>query len=172
MNLSDFGQWRECRKFPLRPRSRDGVCRWCEKAIDYSAHALLGWNDPWRRSPSRHEWHRDCHKKYQFAKLTHQGALMVAESFQWRCANCDEKALQGHADHKNPLWSAPVPVTAEVREQFWGVDNLQWLCVPCHKTKTRQEAASLERARWNRRAPAIKPGAAEAVERERHHCST
>lgn len=48
-------------------------------------------------------------------------------------------------DHTLPLWAADGEVA------FWGLDNLQTLCHPCHKAKSAAEAkqrAKEARCRW------------------------
>jgi 5-methylcytosine-specific restriction protein A len=44
-----------------------------------------------------------------------------------------------HADHVIPLWS--VDRTAPDAFSYWTLANLQTLCAPCHKAKTKAEAA-------------------------------
>lgn len=50
------------------------------------------------------------------------------------------RTLEWAADHIKPLWSRPAVVPLADRATWWGMENLQTLCDPCHKAKTRAEA--------------------------------
>ena len=52
-----------------------------------------------------------------------------------RCQKCGEKILpeQAHVDHKRPVRRFKKPVDAN------RMDNLQTLCIPCHRIKTEQD---------------------------------
>lgn len=57
------------------------------------------------------------------------------------------RCFMGHVDHKVPLWkvqNVPLPD----RLWYYGPQNLQILCVPCHEIKTSSEAG--ERAHFKR----------------------
>jgi 5-methylcytosine-specific restriction protein A len=61
--------------------------------------------------------------------------LRVAELADYKCALCGRRAKPGDTDHREPvIFSTPQrPLNIE--------SNLQWLCVPCHKSKTRKDVA-------------------------------
>jgi 5-methylcytosine-specific restriction protein A len=61
--------------------------------------------------------------------------LRVAELADYKCALCGRRAKPGDADHREPvIFSTPQrPLNIE--------SNLQWLCVPCHKSKTCKDVA-------------------------------
>lgn len=50
-----------------------------------------------------------------------------------------EKLVDWQGDHVVPLWS--VDRDAEDAMRYWGLENLQTLCTPCHLDKTAAEAA-------------------------------
>jgi|SRR6185436_5278322 len=62
------------------------------------------------------------------------------------CALCGAKEKKKparsdkfHKDHKNPIGKAPRDWQGwdeYYKKMFVGIDQLQWLCQPCHKTKT------------------------------------
>lgn len=52
----------------------------------------------------------------------------------------ERQTLEWAADHIKPLWSRPAVVPLADRASWWGMENLQTLCDPCHKAKTRAEA--------------------------------
>ena len=72
------------------------------------------------------------------------------KGYGYRCVECNtwHYHTEIQVDHVRPLWS----LTAEERTdlKWWGPQNLQILCTPCHAAKTRKEAA--ERARSRREA--------------------
>jgi 5-methylcytosine-specific restriction protein A len=61
--------------------------------------------------------------------------LRVAKLADYKCALCGRGAKPGDTDHREPvIFSTPQrPLNIE--------SNLQWLCVPCHKSKTRKDVA-------------------------------
>lgn len=62
--------------------------------------------------------------------------LRVAERADYTCALCTRGAKPGQADHK-----VAIILGGENRET-----NLQWLCVSCHKAKTKADVAFKSRA--------------------------
>ena len=46
------------------------------------------------------------------------------------CAGCGEKVCEWHVDHMNAKMNGGLETT---------IENLQTLCVPCHKNKTRMD---------------------------------
>lgn len=61
------------------------------------------------------------------------------------------------ADHIRPLWSAPRDLSVADRDAWFGPDNLQTLCAPCHKAKSAREAAARAGQKRAARPPAPAP---------------
>lgn len=82
---------------------------------------------------------------HDYLIASHQGDLRKALKRRDRgvCAECGHTALNEGwaADHRVPLWSVPNVVTMAERAFYWGLDNAQTLCIPCHTEKTSREAA-------------------------------
>lgn len=65
------------------------------------------------------------------------------------CALCgtvgkktDKRNKRFHKDHINPVGKAPRDWNGwdeYYKRMFVGIDQLQWLCQPCHKEKTKKE---------------------------------
>lgn len=62
--------------------------------------------------------------------------LRLAERANYTCSLCTRGAKPGEADHKVALI-----LGGENRES-----NLQWLCIPCHRAKTKADMAYKSRA--------------------------
>lgn len=57
------------------------------------------------------------------------------------------------ADHVVPLWSVDRSLSWEAIKHFWSLENLQTLCVACHRAKSAREAA--QRADSRRPPPLV-----------------
>lgn len=62
--------------------------------------------------------------------------VRIAKRANYTCQECGIRAVPGHADHIQALING-----GENRES-----NLQWICVPCHKRKTKADLATKSRA--------------------------
>lgn len=141
----------------------DGRCRWCGE--DGVKKPSLSWHKacvPLYRiacfsSDQRHAvWDRDQGK---CAACLHVSPRRVFQGFAADCQGV-ASAWNGrkmeyypytslrevyvttwHADHIKPLWSAPRDMPLDDRAAWFGVENLQTLCPPCHARKTADEAA-------------------------------
>lgn len=129
--LESFGT---LRRSPPMPENKAGHCRWCGTG-------------PLPGSPNRawclpHEG-RECYKEFSIATKQSDARFWVFRRDRGVCFWCDgdfsasEKSW--HVDHRRPLWLAPKQMTIAERDVFWGMQNLQTLCVPCHKAKSLRE---------------------------------
>lgn len=145
-----------------RPQPR-GSCQWCAGEIRYpDSHKRAGEID-------KRNWHPECVEKYRVATQSQAQREACLKRDQGRCARCGVLAvgirfrrgqtvyMQGYqtgeycrvwpvrddrwdADHIRPLWSAPADMTLADRGLWFGLENLQTLCRPCHKSKSAREA--------------------------------
>lgn len=130
---------------PKAPDAPPGTCRWCGEAIELTADA--------HHASRQRRYHRgdrsevgdtDCLDKY-LAHSRHdpRSALLAANpDTDLFCADCGvlcvradrmngEGCAPWDADHEVPLWKDGEHTLA----------NLRMRCVPCHKDKTKREAA-------------------------------
>lgn len=151
---------REHREVPIGPGG--GECRWCRKPILGKRGKYIGKPDPARswcrdddgRSPCLAEWNLHRRAEFQFDYLADEHGLKCAgcravdpkreSNLGWRV----EMVSDLQVDHIVPLWLVALTVPRSESRPYFGPDNLQLLCSPCHKVKSRREAA--ERA-WLRR---------------------
>jgi len=150
------------RKPPMPPKPPKGYCKWCEGIIAWGpAHQSKAGQPNLRRM-----WHAPCARDYRIASFSHDQRMAIRRRGDTKCADCQKpifRLVVGHsgrsalhyilgmdwdADHIRPLWSAPLRMTYAERLAWFGVDNLQMLCTPCHKEKSKLEAAA--RARMKR----------------------
>jgi 5-methylcytosine-specific restriction endonuclease McrA len=81
----------------------------------------------WAFSPHR----RNCMK-----------AAYDADSDEWFCAICGRKTERASADHIRPVGLA-TDWNEYIRMMFFG--DLQCLCKPCHKEKTKKDLKEIKR---------------------------
>jgi 5-methylcytosine-specific restriction endonuclease McrA len=135
------------RKPPRPPhflRAKPGQCRWCGGPI-YDRPGV----------PSKRKlWHKKCLAEYLIATSPNAAREAVvrrdAKNGILPCAKClkpMEPRMRGlwEVDHIRPLWRACG------RLEFWALFNLQALCIPCHKSKSAEEAR--QRAAFRRGNP-------------------
>lgn len=134
-------------------------CPWC------------GIEDP----DKRRRWHPECVKAYRVACFSADQRRHVWARDGGICAACSVDTAQlprrwvggdvryawdtgapytalvavtpWQADHVRPLWSRPADIPLDRRDQWWGLPNLQTLCLICHAAKTKWEAAERQRSR-------------------------
>lgn len=85
----------------------------------------------------------------QVKKRVH--VVTIGRVYYYRCEKCQERTKEIHVDHIDPV----VPLSgwdgwdSYFNRLFCSIDNLQALCKPCHKAKTKQEAAVRKAIREN-----------------------
>lgn len=158
------------RKVPMPDWPGPGSCRWCLKPTVWEMGKKKG-----RLAPKRN-WHNACYYQYrlhteiaaQFDFLFDRdgprcracGAGGYAELRSTSCAGGEitwtilKPSIVLEVDHIFPLWRFS-EIRVDDRRRLYGPENLWLLCLPCHKKKTRLEAA--ERATRRRLSEAEGP---------------
>ncbi len=130
------------RKPPLPPwfeRPRQGCCRWCNLPV-YSGRAC---------------WHEECLRIYSIAAMHnpvwHLLRIGQGGSYFAECAACGLASGWGdfELDHIVPLCLRHDCISC------WLPANLQLLCPPCHRAKTRRDLAE-----WRSRGRSVAQGSA------------
>ena len=141
-----------------------GTCRWCGAVIVHESGARRG--EPNRRR----RWHPACVEEYNRSD-PREARRWVRKRDRGFCASCGldtyalRRRVRGRGSHRKLRELGFQP-----RRSLWELDhilplveggghepsNLQTLCVPCHREKTRKEAAQ-RRARQSAESEAV-PG--------------
>lgn len=150
-----------------------GECRWCGEKIVVDG-----------KQSRRLNWHPECAKTYHLHAFMPVQRRFLSERQGGRCAAC-QMALPhwhvrfhareytaiyrsshalGEVDHVIPLWKVRT-LDAAALVKYFGPDNLQMLCKPCHVAKTAREAG--ERAHFNAMAKKAKQPARKGTMRSR-----
>lgn len=145
---------RQSRSVPM-PFYRAGGCRWCRGPL----------------TGRRTSWHPDCLEQYYLHTALWAQRPYVASRDGNQCALCNSspiRCLKGsetaqmvtepdgqkgwihyhgvsfpsalEVDHIVPIWALSVLPRGD-RIAYFGPSNLRLLCPPCHKAKTKREAA-------------------------------
>lgn len=141
------------RRPPMPVVPKGGACRWCATPILFPAtHKRAGEPNPRRTWCSKSI--SPCVGEYKIAAFQGDMRKALLRRDRGRCADCGLtfRCGQWAADHKIPLWSVPHPVAMKDRHLYWGLENLQTLCGPCHKAKCAREAAERATIRGNLKA--------------------
>lgn len=121
-------------KFDLGVGKGGGWCRLCGEPVltkDGVPNRRRTWHrgEPWET--------RNCKDEYWLAISSSYAKHRVWERDRGKCSSCDiqcedwPQSYTWEADHVVPL----------IDGGSFGLDNLQTLCVDCHKAKTAKEAA-------------------------------
>ena len=78
-------------------------------------------------------------------KVPPRVSLRVAKRANYTCQECGIRAVPGHADHVQALINGGTNSEA----------NLQWICVPCHRRKTKADLALKSRAAKRQKSMAL-----------------
>lgn len=122
------------RRPPLYRRG-PGHCSWCGKSL-YSADGTLN---------KRRKWHPGCLREYKLHAWSGWIRRRVYARDRGICAVCGTRG-PWNADHIIELADVPKPHKIEDR-QYWGLGNLQTLCVPHHKEKSKLATKARTKAR-------------------------
>ena len=106
----------------------EGTCRWCNLPVALTPTGKV----------SKSRWHPICLEEYKrifWPKVTRN---LVWKRDKGKCASCGKisptKSLTWHMDHIKPLYEANGDIT------YWYLENIQTLCLKCHREKTSHEA--------------------------------
>jgi 5-methylcytosine-specific restriction endonuclease McrA len=64
----------------------------------------------------------------------------------WPCAICGELVRERDVDHVNPIGKSPTcdeEIGKATERLFCSIENLQIVCKPCHKKKTKKDVADI-----------------------------
>ena len=103
--------------FPEAPR---GECRFCGRSIMRDG-----------KPNKRFNWHPECVDSYMMQFSSH-ARERVRKRDRGKCASCGRRSRKWEHDHIVPLKDGG----------SHALDNIQTLCVPCHKVKTAREAGA------------------------------
>jgi 5-methylcytosine-specific restriction endonuclease McrA len=138
--------------------AKPGICVWCDDPLPRRPDGTIN---------KRLRWHEACVEEYRIANFSSSQRDYVLQAYGGTCRACDQHyaarplliremgnvALLGaggphcvirfetgyEADHIVPLWSVDPRDPASFK--FWTKENLQLLCLPCHRDKTKIETA-------------------------------
>ena len=121
---------RRSRKPPKPPHwnVKRGNCRYCGK----------------KTATGRHHWHDKCAAIWTVMNNTREARFAVRQRDKGRCARCKKKVERWDVDHRVPLMAAERDKWGRVPWSWawlWRLGNLQTLCEPCHKEKTKEDLA-------------------------------
>jgi len=111
--------------------AKKGSCRFCGEII---------FNDN-GEIRTRANWHTKCVTEYKIIYWPAKTALEVKKRDKGICASCGNKTKDWQVDHIKPL------IEANGQLEYWLMDNLQTLCIECHKIKTISESKQRALAR-------------------------
>lgn len=127
-------------KPPYFDSAPKGTCRWCNGDILKNTG----------ERNTRANWHPKCVQEYKLIFWPAVTRRAVFKRDKGLCAKCGHQCARKyndvwHLDHIKPL------VESQGDISYWGLDNLQTLCQPCHKAKTGAEATARAAARKARK---------------------
>ena len=146
MPLSKFGKrhkktfgkkkekWDGNFRIPPKPNSyyvqEKGICRWCgTKIIENKVHN------------KRKTWHQDCATDYMIIYHSGEARKHIWKRDKGKCNECGERCTRRgwDLDHVKPLMEQKGLQEHELDWSYYKLDNMQTLCRPCHKEKTKKD---------------------------------
>ena len=119
---------------PPKPNSyyvqKKGICRWCgKKIIENKIHK------------TRKTWHQDCATEYMIIYHSGEARKHIWKRDSGKCNNCGEQCTRRgwDLDHVNPLMEQKGIKGNKLNWSYYKLQNMQTLCRPCHKKKTKQD---------------------------------
>lgn len=120
-------------------RRERGICCWCGRPC----------------GPRAHYWHDGCARAFAAAKgLQRQPGYGPLPGRPYRCAGCGVERASPYdfdVDHRVALSVAWASRNWRTVIRAYTLQNLQYLCQPCHRTKTAADRIALTAARKSRR---------------------
>lgn len=127
-------------QFSYLEATRGLCCAWC-KVEDPKAWRSFGtsWGGMGSFPPMPWEGER---KGQAYFEAIHAYRRRCLDEFpDWGLYTPIEQITGLQVDHVIPLWKVALEIPEDQRRPYFGPDNLQLLCMKCHKIKTSQEAA-------------------------------
>ena len=119
---------------PPKPNSyyiqKKGICRWCgKKIIENKVHN------------TRKTWHQDCATDYMIIYHSTEARKHIWKRDKGRCNDCGEQCTRRtwDLDHVKPLMEQKGIKANKLDWSYYELQNMQTLCRPCHKKKTKQD---------------------------------
>ncbi len=119
---------------PPKPNSyyvqEKGICRWCgKKIIENKVHK------------TRKTWHQDCATDYMIIYHSGEARKHIWKRDKGKCNDCGEQCTRRgwDLDHVKPLMEQKGIKGTKLDWTYYELNNMQTLCRPCHKKKTKQD---------------------------------
>ena len=130
MPLSRFGR-RHKHTFGKKKEKWDGNFRSPPKPDSYEN----------KTHNTRKTWHEPCATQYMIIYHSGEARKHVWLRDQGRCAECGKQCTRRgwDLDHIKPLMEQKGKSEKELDWSYYWLDNMQTLCKPCHKEKTKQD---------------------------------
>ena len=121
-------------RLPPKPDSyyvqKKGICRWCGKKIIEN-----------KKHNTRKTWHQDCATDYMIIYHSTEARKHIWKRDRGKCNGCGKQCTRRgwDLDHVKPLMEQKGLKEQELDWSYYKLNNMQTLCRPCHKKKTKQD---------------------------------
>jgi len=125
---------------PPKPNSyyvqEKGICRWCGKKIIEN-----------KKHNTRKTWHQDCATEYMIIYHSGEARKHIWKRDKGKCNNCGEQCTRRgwDLDHVKPLMEQKGIKGNKLDWSYYKLQNMQTLCKPCHKIKTKKDIKNKNR---------------------------
>jgi 5-methylcytosine-specific restriction endonuclease McrA len=115
---------------------KKGRCRWCGEDIFKGRNDYIG-----EELNKRKSWHGDCATEYMIIYHSREARRHVWLRDRGKCNGCGKQCTRRgwDLDHIKPLLEQKGLKEDELDWTYYGLDNMQTLCRPCHREKTNQD---------------------------------
>ena len=121
-------------RLPPKPDSyyvqKKGICRWCGKKIIEN-----------KKHNTRKTWHQDCATDYMIIYHSTEARKHIWKRDKGKCNGCGKQCTRRgwDLDHVKPLMEQKGLKENQLDWSYYKLNNMQTLCRPCHKKKTKQD---------------------------------